>query len=261
MIQINHKIFPRNIRFLVTIAICVAMVFGAQKLLKTWKARFVGLDPKKTLIVTIDPGQQEKLFEQLTKFADAHAFDIHIGPTTPSGDTFNIYMSRKDVEVDADNVIDTRKFDIDFYDKNPANPASEETSKTIKALVSDLKIGLGEIPNATITEIQKSLRIKLGESQREEFFVLMRKLADEHSLEFTLTLSSDKSVFHVEIYGEGFHITGEPVVGSPREILITFFIDYEKVPTSTSLETVDKLLDELKNLLGKITNVTIIEEK
>ena len=259
MIQIKHKKILMITRVLVTIAVCVAMVFGAQQLLKTWKARFVNLHPKKTLVVSIDLGQREKLFEQLTKFADAHDFRNHIGPTTPAGDTFNINMSRKDVEVIANNsVADTRKFDIAFYDKNSTNPVSEEI---IDNLFNDLKGYISEIPNAIMTERQKSLRITMDESQREELFAQMRKLADEHSLEFRLSLSSDKSVFHVEIHGEGFHITSDPVVGSPREILINFFIDYEKVPTPASLEVVDKLFDELKSLLGEIPNVTITEEE
>jgi hypothetical protein len=112
-----------------------------------------------------------------------------------------------------------------------------------------------------MTEQRKSLRITMDESQREELFAQMRKLADEHSLEVRVSLSSDKSVFHVEIHGEGFHITSDPVVGSPREILINFFIDYKKVPTPTSLEAVDELFNELKSLLGEIPNVTITEEE
>jgi hypothetical protein len=245
-------------RFLVTIAVCVAIVFGSQKLLKIWKARFVTLYPKKTLVVSIDLGQREKFFGQLTKFADAHDFKIHIGPTTPAGDTFNINMSHKDVMVIANNVFDTKVFDIHFYDKDPTNPVSEEM---IDNLFNDLKRYISGIPNVIMTEQRKSLRITLDESQREELFAQMRKLADEHSLEFTLSVSSDKSVFHAEIHGEGFHITSDPVVGSSREILINFFIDYEKVPTPASLEVVDKLFDELKNLLGEIPNVTITEEE
>lgn len=258
MIQIKHTKTLAITRFLVTIVICVAMVFGAPQLLKTWRARFGTLYPKKTLVVSIDLGQREKLFEQLTKFADAHAFKIHIGPTTLSGDTFNINMSRKDVEVIANNVIDTRKFDIAFYDKDPTNPVSEEVLDNV---LNDLKRYVSEIPNAIMTMQRKSLRIMLDESQREELFAQMRKLADEHSLKLKLSVSSDKSVFHSEIHGGGFHITSDPVVGSPREILFTFFIDYKKVPTLTALETVDKLFDELKRVLGEIPNVTIMEAK
>ncbi len=258
MIQIKHKKILMITGFLVTIAVCVAIVFGAQKLVKTWKARFVTSYPKKTLVVIIDLSQREKFFEQLTRFADSHDFKIHIGPTTPAGDAFNINMSRKDVMVIANNVFDTKTFDVAFYDEDPANLAPEET---IDSLFNDLKRYISDIPNAIMTEQRKSLQIMLDESQREELFAQMRKLADEHSLEFTLSLSSDKTVFHVEIHGEDFHITSDPVVGSPREILITFFIDYEKVPTPTSLQTVDKLFHELQSRIGKIPNVTITEEK
>lgn len=243
--------------FLVTIAICVAIVFGAQKLVKTWKAGFGTSYPQRTLDVVIDLGQREKFFEQLTRFADAHDFRIHLGPTTPAGDTFNINMSRKDVMVIANNVFDIKTFHIAFYDEDPANLAPEET---IDSLFNDLKRYISEIPNVTITEVRKSLTITIDENQREELFAQMRKLADEHSLEFQLSLSSDKTLFHVEIHGEGFHITSEPVVGSPREISTVFFIDYHKVPTSTSLEEVDELFNELKILLGEIPNVTITEE-
>jgi hypothetical protein len=137
-------------------------------------------------------------------------------------------------------------------------PVSDEI---IDNLFNDLKRYISEIPNAIITEQRKSLRITLDESQREELFAQMRKLADEHSLEFQLSLSSDKTLFHAEIHGEGFHITSDPVVGSPREISTVFFIDYHKAPTSTSLETVDELSDELRSLLGKIPNVMISEEQ
>ena len=258
MTQIRHKKIGMIAGFLVTIAVCVVIIFGAQQLVKTWKARFDTLHSKKTFVVTIDLGQREKFFEQLTRFADAHAFDIYIGPTTPSGDTFNINMSRKDVMVIANNVFDTREYDIDFYDKDPTNPVSEEM---IDDLFNDLKRYISEIPNAIMTEQRKRLQITLDESQREELFAQMRKMADGHSLEFQLSLSSDKTLFHAEIHGEGFHITSDPVVGSPREISTVFFIDYHKAPTSTSLETVDKLFDELKSLLSEIPNVTIAEEQ
>jgi hypothetical protein len=184
MIQIKHKKILMVSGFLVTIAICVAMVLGAQQLVKTWKARFGTSYPKKTLVVTIDLGQQEKFFEQLTRFADTHDFKIHIGPTTPAGDTFSIYMSRKDVVVWGDNVSSPREeYDFAFYDEDPTNPASEET---IDSLYHSLKRFINEIPNVIITEKRKSLTITINESQREELFAQMRKLADEHSLEFQL---------------------------------------------------------------------------
>jgi len=105
--------------------------------------------PKKTLGVVIDLDQREKFFEQLKRFANAHDFDIHIGPTTPAGDTFNIYMSRKDVILIANNPFHPRGYDIAFYDKDPAIPVSEEV---IDSLMSDLKRFISEVPNVTINE-------------------------------------------------------------------------------------------------------------
>lgn len=127
------------------VGICIAIVLG----LKTWREGLVTQYPKKTFSVIIDLGQREKLFEQLEKFADASDFDINIGPTTPEGDTFNIYMSRKDVMVIGDNVVDLSTFDISFYDKDPANPVSEEV---IDDLVNDLKNFISEIPGVEIVE-------------------------------------------------------------------------------------------------------------
>ena len=127
MKQIKHTEILMITRFLVISAIGVAIVFGAQQLVKTWKAGFGTSYPQKTLDVSIDLSQREKFFEQLTRFADAHDFKIHIGPTTPSGDTFNVNMSRNDVMVIANNVIDTKTFHIAFYDEDPANLAPEET--------------------------------------------------------------------------------------------------------------------------------------
>lgn len=259
MTQIKQKKLLMVTCFLVVLVISVGIVVGALQLLKTWKTRFGTLYPQKTLVVSIDLGQREKLFEKLTEFADAHDFKIHIGPTTPTGDTFSIYMSRKDVVIWGDNVSSPRgEYNFSFYDEDPTNPAPEET---IDNLYNGLKRYISEIPNVVLTEQYKSLQTTLDESQREEFFAQMRKLADEHSLQFSLSVSSDKSVFHIEIHGDGFHISSDPVVGSPQEISTIFFIDFEKAPTPASLDVVDKLFDELKNLLGDIPNVRMTGEK
>ena len=74
MIQIKHKKILMISGFLVVLAIGLAIVFGAQQLWKTWNARFDTLHPKKTLVFTIDLSEREKLFEQLTRFAEAHWF-------------------------------------------------------------------------------------------------------------------------------------------------------------------------------------------
>ena len=94
MIGLKYKAAITISRFFVAIMIIVVIMFGVKTLLENWKEGAVTLHPKKTLIVIIDSSQREKFFEQLTRFADAYAFKIHIGPTTPAGNTFNVNMSR-----------------------------------------------------------------------------------------------------------------------------------------------------------------------
>jgi hypothetical protein len=243
---------------LIVIAVGIAAVFGAQSLLKTWKARFGTLHAKKTLVVSIDLNQQERFFQQVTSFADANAFDIRISATTPSHDTFSVYMSRKDILVWGANVFSPSVYDISFYDRDLVNPLPDEI---IENLYEDLKRYINEIPNSIITEQRKSFIINIDESQREDLIAQLRTLAEEYSLEFTASSSTDKTLFHTEIRGEGFHVTSEPVVGSPKEISTVFFIDYHKAPTSASLERVDELSHELKSLLAEIPNVMISEEQ
>ena len=146
MIRVKHKYITIITRFFVVIVICIAIILG----LKMFKEEAVTLHTKKTLIVTIDLNQREKFFEQLTRFADVHDFDIHIGATTPAGDTFNINISSKDLMIIADNVFEPKStFDIDFYDKNPHNPTSEEV---IDSLFNDLKRFISEVPNIKIID-------------------------------------------------------------------------------------------------------------
>jgi regulator of replication initiation timing len=221
-----------------------------------------GQSPIRSLTITIEPSQREELFDQLRRFADKHSFEYLFTDYGTNGQRFTVELLRKDIKILAVDVYKaTEMVDIDFYDQSFATKASEDTMTNIDELATDLKTFLNEIPNGILTEQRKSLRITLDESQREELFAQMEKLAKEYSLEFQLSLSSDKTLFHAEIHGEGFHITIDPVVGSPREISMVFFIDYHKAPTSTSLETIDELSNELKSLLGEIPNVTIAEEQ
>lgn len=145
MIRIKHKTITRIAGFLVLIIVA----FGIKTLYEVWKDSYIGQHPKKTLGVVVDIDQREKLFEQLKRFAVENDFDIQIGQTTPSGDTFSIYMSRKDVVVWGENVLNPLAYDIAFYDKDPANPVAEDV---IDGLLIDLKIFMSEVPNIRIFE-------------------------------------------------------------------------------------------------------------
>jgi hypothetical protein len=218
--------------------------------------------PVRNLRITIDPSQQQELFSQFHNFAEKHGFAIEISDYGTGGESYAVWMRRDRIQIAAlHNRYDREIVSVGFYDETRADPASAKTLEIIDNLLDDLRRYISEIPNTTMTEPRKTLTITIDQSQREELFYQMQKLADLHALEFTLSFSSDKSLFHGEIHGEGFHITSEPVVGSPREISTVFFIDYHKVPTSTSLETVDELSNELKSLLAEIPNVAIAEEE
>ena len=144
MIRVKRKTIVTITRFLVAIVICILMFLGLRE---RWKEKAVSQHPRKTLGFVIDLDQREKLFEQLKTFADAHDFDIHIGPTTSAGDTFSIYMSRKDVIVWGNNVLHPLGYDFAFYDKDLDNPVREDV---IDGLMSELKRFISEVPNVRV---------------------------------------------------------------------------------------------------------------
>jgi hypothetical protein len=121
-----------------------------------------------------------------------------------------------------------------------------------------------EIPNVAIAEIINSLRITIDKNREQEVLNQLQKFADKHSLEFKLSFSSDKSLFHVEIYGDGFHvISGNRLqVKGIEGIFMTFYTDISKTPNSTPIpqETLNELINDLKSYLSEIPNVTITEE-
>ena len=251
-------------KLIVSVSLAILLcIFGCIGIAKLAQKGSEGQLPIQTLVIAIDLSQRDEFFVQMQKFADKHAIKILIRDVEvnegPSGKGFFIEMHRSDIQILAVGEPSAPiMVSIDFYDEDSAHPASEET---MDSLFNSLKRFINEIPNALITEKRKGLTITIDEDQREELFARMQQLADKHALKFELTLSSDKTLFKAEIYGDGFHIKSDPLVGSPRSVVINFYVDYHKVPTSTSLETVDELYNELKNLLGEIPNVTITEEK
>ena len=216
--------------------------------------------PVRTFTITIDQAQRQQLLEELQSFAEKHeatyAFSDY-GTT----DHFLAEIWGENILVLAGDVPGTSDLvDISFYGKLPGHVPDEEL---VDEWLQDIKIFISNIPDVMITEVRNSFRIMIDRSQRNELLLLtqMQKLVDERSLEFTSSVSSDKTVFHGEIHGDGFHITSAPVTGSPREILFTFFIDYYEVPTSTSLDAVDELFYELQSLLIENLDVMIFEGK
>jgi len=123
-----------------------------------------------------------------------------------------------------------------------------------------------EIPNVAIAEKIKSLIITIDKNREQEVLDQLQKFADKHSLEFKLSFSSDKSLFHVEIYGDGFHVISEDRLRvkdqDVEDIFMTFYTDINnKIPNSTPIpqETLDELFNDLKNFLDEIPNATVVE--
>lgn len=58
-------------------------------------------------------------------------------------------MSRKDVIIWGDNVLNPRGYDFAFYDKDPDNPVYAEV---IDSLMSELKRFISEVPNIRILD-------------------------------------------------------------------------------------------------------------
>lgn len=222
-------------------------------------ACFSNMPPLRSFVVTVGNYQERWLLKPSQEFADKNGFRLDVSYYDQHGREFSIWMERKDVQVVINNVIDLEKFAVNFYNNDCIQPT---VASDITDLEDDLKSFINnEVPNAMITEAQKRLRITMDESYREEFLTQTRNLAKEYSLEFTLSFSSDKTLFHSEIHGEGFHIIIDPVTGTPKEILITFFIDYQKDPTSTSLNGLDELFNEFKSTFSENPNLTITEEE
>jgi hypothetical protein len=246
-------------RFLVVSLLCCVLGIAALAWYQKTIACFNHMPPLRSFVVSVGSYQERWIIKPSQEFASKNDFKFDISYYDQHGREYSIWMERKDVQVVIDNVIDLEKFDISFYNNDCIHPT---VASDISGLIDDLKSFINnEIPNAMITEESKTLQIALDESLRDEFIAQLRKLADEHSLEFTVSFSSDKTLFHSEIHGEGFHIIIEPVTGSPKEILITFFIDYYKVPTSTSLNALDELFNELKSTFSENPNLTVTEEK
>ena len=140
-------------RFFVIIVTSIAFLIGIKILSNMWKAgTFISVnsqDARESIVVIIDRNQREMFFEQLERFAIGHNFKIHIGATTPTEQNYNIYLSRKDIDLFGSNALYPSRYEIAIYDNDPADPATEEF---INNLLNDLKKFLGEIPNIRIFE-------------------------------------------------------------------------------------------------------------
>jgi len=104
------------------------------------------------------------------------------------------------------------------------------------------------------------LRITIDEGQREELFARLREFADKHAFEFLIREAGPNGKgFFVEMLRDDLYINAVITRVDPKIVSIGF---YNKDPANaTPAETIDKLLNDLKNFISEIPNVTITEEK
>lgn len=104
--------------------------------------------PIRSVTVTIMEGQRQLLIGELKKFADKYAFAYRVAPINPSGKNFSVEMWREDIKVLADNSLDPRSFEIDFYNNDCNHPVS---GKSADVLVSQLERFIRKVPGAKVT--------------------------------------------------------------------------------------------------------------
>ena len=213
----------------------------------------------KDLEITMDANHLEEFRAQLRKFANKHSLKFEEAFYNGDHTYFAVFMESDDFHIVVKNRIDSPgEFGFSFF--NTASPPIPQ--ETFDELFNDFKGLVMEIPNVRIAERIKSLRITIDDNRDQEVIDQLQKFADKHSLESKLSFSEDKSLFHLEIYGDGFHIiVGE---GLKDNIRATFYIDSNNEtpnPTPFPQETFDELFNDLKNFLEEIPNATVMEEK
>lgn len=104
------------------------------------------------------------------------------------------------------------------------------------------------------------LKISIGVDRREELFAQLRKFADKHGFEIYIR---DVEVIPEGIFIEMYRADLEILAGSAASDPATIELGiYERDPKNpTPDETVDELVNDLKNFISEIPDVTITEEE
>lgn len=211
--------------------------------------------PVKTLKITLDANHLEEFRAQLRKYADKHSLKFEEAFYNKDHTNFSVFMDTVDFRIFVTNNKDSPgEICASFF--NDASPAISQ--QTVDELTNDFKGFVMEIPNVTIAELIKSLRITIDDSRSREVLDQLQKFADKHSLD--LRLSSSSYLLYLELYGDGFHIV---VREGANDFRATFYIDSNNEtpnPTPFPQETFDELFNDLKNFLEEIPNAIVTEE-
>ncbi len=208
--------------------------------------------------ITMDVDRLEEFRAQLRKFADKRSFTFEEAFYNKDHTNFSVFMESDDFRIFVTNNKDSPgEISASFFNES-SPPISQQT---VDELFNDFKGFVMEIPNVTIAERIKSLVITVDESREQEVLDQLQKFADKHSLDLKLSFSSDKSLFDLDIHGDGFHIIGRE--GLKDSIRTIFYIDSNNEiqnPTPFPQETFDELFNDLKNFLEEIPDATVTEE-
>lgn len=124
----------------VLIGLCLILGFAAEDG-RTMAARMERQSSLRSVTIHVDTDLRSRFFEELKKFADAHAFAIRIAPTTPDGQRFQVQMWREDIRVIGTNSVNAGAFRISFFQNGnyPVVPGS------VNRLVDSLKTSVTAI--------------------------------------------------------------------------------------------------------------------
>jgi len=106
-----------------------------------------GTAPIRIVEITIDPSQQDELFEQMRNFAEEWGYAIRIAPLDQFGKKFVIEMWRLDMKLFGTYPSDPGELKIAFYYTNPAIPVPGMFFDTE---IRDMKKFISDIPGATL---------------------------------------------------------------------------------------------------------------
>lgn len=103
----------------------------------------------------------------------------------------------------------------------------------------------------------RSLILTIDTSQREKLFDQLQKYADDHALKLVLTNNEKAEHFLVEMWGDDILITASDVPPDPTLVYIFFY--WQRFGDPVDEEGVQNLLNDLKDFVNEIPNVTIEE--
>jgi len=242
----------------------IALKTTIKEMLQNAKQNSEDGTPVKSVTITVQPNEQDLLFDQLHHFAQKNFFAIRITRRLPPSSSYTIDMWREDIHIGGSYYPDSGELGLAFlrnhFEQRPLEPIPLTVFDDV---INDLQSFISQVPSAITTEKRRSLIITTDKNWRnEDLLTQMKALAEKHSLKYEFSFSSsDYRCIEAAIYGEGFHITTHDCERDTIEDFnIDFYLDYHKDPTATSEETLNTLFDELKSGLDNTDNVTVGEQ-